>query len=102
MREVPARGKAKSHERVAWRHQGHEGGGIGGRAGMGLDVCEFTPKKLRNSFYRKGFRNIHELAAAIIAPRWQPLGILVGEYRALRLQDCRADDVFRCNQLDLV
>ena len=102
MGQVPAGREVEPHEGVAWRHQRHERGDVGGRARMRLDVGEFTSEKLGNSFDRKVFRDIDVLAAAVIAPPRQALGIFVGENRALRLQDCLADDVFRRDQLDLV
>ena len=69
---------------------------------MRLNVCEFTSEKLRNPFNCQIFRDVDVLAAAVIAPPRQTLGILVGEDRTLRFQDRFADDVFRRDQLDLV
>ena len=102
MGQMAAGGEIEAHEGVAGRHQRHERGGIGGGAGMRLDVCEFTSEKLGNPFDCQGFRDIDVLAAAVIAPARQALGIFVGEDRALRLQHRLADDVFRRDQLDLV
>ena len=69
---------------------------------MRLDVCEFTSEKLRNPFNCQIFRDVDVLAAAVIAPPRQTLGILVGEDRTLGFQHRLADDVLRRDQLDLV
>ena len=70
--------------------------------GMRLDVCEFTSEKLGNPFNRQVFRDIDVLAAAVIAPARQTLGVFVGEDRTLGFQHRLADDVLRRDQLDLV
>ncbi len=100
--QMAAGGEIEAHEGVAGLHQRHEGGDVGGGAGMRLDVCELTSEKLGNPFDRQGFRHVDILAAAVIAPPRQPFGIFVGEAGALRLQNRLADDVFRRDQLDLV
>ena len=100
--QVAAGGEIEAHEGVARRHQRHERRDIGGGTRMRLDVCEFTSEKLRNPFNCQIFRDVDVLAAAVIAPPRQTLGILVGEDRTLRFQDRFADDVFRRDQLDLV
>jgi hypothetical protein len=102
MGQVAAGGKVEAQERVARRHQGHEGGGIGRRARVRLNVCELTSEKPRKAFNRKVFNDVDMLAAAVIAPPWQSLRIFVGQDRPLRFQDRLADDVFRGNELDLV
>ena len=43
---------------------------------MRLDICESTSEKLGNPFDRKGFHDIDMLAAAVIAPSRQALGVL--------------------------
>jgi hypothetical protein len=102
VRQVPAGSQIKAHEGVAGDHQRHEGGGIGGRAGVRLHVCEFASEKLGNPFDCKGFRDVDILAAAVIAPARQAFGVFVCQNRALRLQHRLADDVLRRDQLDLV
>ena len=69
---------------------------------MRLDVCEFTSEKLCNPFNCQIFRHIDILAAAVVAPARQTLGILVGEDRTLGFQHRLADDVLRGDQLDLI
>ena len=100
--EVPAGGEVETHEGVAGRHQRHERRDVGGGARVRLDVCEFTSEKLGNPFNRQTFRDVDVLAAAVIAPARQTLGILVGEDRTLGFEHRAADDVLRGDQLDLI
>ena len=100
--QVPAGGEVETHEGVARRHQRHERRDVGGGARVRLDVCEFTSEKLCNPFNCQIFRHIDILAAAVIAPARQALGILVGEDRTLGFQHRLADDVLRGDQLDLI
>ena len=102
MRQVAAGGKVEPHERVARRHQRHEGGGIGRGARVRLNVCEFTSEKPRNPFNGQVFSVVDILTAAVIAPPRQSFRIFVGKDRPLRFEDGLADDVFRGNELDLV
>ena len=102
MGKMAAGRQTEAHESVAGRHQRYEGRGVGGRPGVRLDICEFASKKPRNPFYRHRFRDVHELATAVITPAGQALGIFIGENRPLGLQNGHADDVFRSDKLDLV
>ena len=69
---------------------------------MRLHVGEFPSEQLLNPFDRQRLGHIDVLAAAVIAPARQTLGVLVGQHRTLRLQHRPADDVLRGDQLDLV
>ena len=102
MGQVPAGRQIEAQEGVARRHQRHEGGGVGGRAGMRLHVCELASEKLGNPFDRQGFGDVDILAAAVVAAPRQPFRVFVGEHRALRLEHRLADDVLGRDQLDLV
>src|SRR3954452_23985382 len=102
MSEMAAGCEIETEEGIARLKEGNEGGGIGRRTGMRLYVGEPTPEKLRNPFDRQPFSDVDILADAVITPAPQTFGIFVGEYRPLRLQHRLADDIFRCNQLDLV
>ena len=83
-------------------HQRHEHGLIGLRAGIRLDVGEAAGEQLAGALDRQIFRDVDELAAAVIAPAGIAFRVLVGHHRALRLQHRARDDVFRGDQLDLV
>jgi hypothetical protein len=67
-----------------------------------LHICETTSEKLGNPFDCQVFCDVDELASTVIALARQAFSILVGEHRPLRLEHRAADDVLRCNQLDLV
>ena len=45
--------------------------------------------------------DVDELAAAVVAPARIALGVLVGQDRALRLEDGAADDVLGGDQLEI-
>src|SRR5438552_2654750 len=59
-------------------------------------------RKGAKSIARQLLDLIDELAAAVVAPAGQPLGVLVGEHRALRLEHRLADDVLRGDELEVV
>ena len=69
---------------------------------MRLYVGEGAAEQLGHAFDCQALHHVDELAAAIVALARQPFGILVGQHRALRLENRAADDVLRGNQLDLV
>ncbi len=94
--------KVETQERVARRHQRHEGGGIRRRARVRLHVGESASEKLGDPFDRQRFCNVHILAAAVIAPAGQPFRVFVGENGALGFQHRLADDVLGGDQFDLV
>src|SRR5262249_37737200 len=61
-----------------------------------------TAEQRGDALDRQILDDIDELTAAIVAPARQALGVLVGQYRALGLQDGLADDVLGRDQFDLV
>ena len=100
--EMAAGGEIEPHEGVARLHQRHEHFGIGRGAGMRLHIGERAAEQLGHPLDRQPFDDVDILAAAVIAPARQPFRILVGQHGALRLKDGAADDIFRCDQLDLM
>ncbi len=102
MGQVSAGGEVQPEKRVARLHQREERRDIGRRAGMRLHVGERSAEQLLDPLDRQVLGNVDEMAAAVVAPSWQPFGVFVGEHRALRLEHGAADDVFRRDQLDLV
>ena len=100
--EMPAGREVEPHEGVAGLHQRHEHALIGLAAGIRLDVGEAAGEQLAGALDRQIFRDVDELAAAVIAPAGIPFGVFVGHHRALRLQNRARDDVLRGDQLDLV
>jgi hypothetical protein len=69
---------------------------------MRLHIREPASEQLGDPLDRQGLGDVHVLAAAVIAPAGQPLGVFIGEHRTLRFEHGLADDVLRSNQLDLV
>ena len=97
VRQMTAVGQIHSHHRIAKidRH-------IGLRAGMGLHIGVFRPEKRLGAFARQIFNDIDILAAAVIALSRIPFGIFVGQVRAHCGQNRVADEVFGCNQLQML
>ena len=100
--EMAAGREVEAHEGVAGLHQRHEHFGVGRSAGVRLHVGEAAAEQLRHALDRQPLGDVDELAAAVVAPARQPFGIFVGQHRALRFEHGAADDVLRCDQLDLV
>jgi hypothetical protein len=75
---------------------------IGLRTGVRLHVRKLAPEELFRPFDRQLFHHVHELAAAVISAPGVAFGVLVGEYRALRLHRSQRHDVLGCDELDLV
>src|SRR5579859_162486 len=69
---------------------------------MGLDVGELYAKQLFGPFNRQDFHHIHVFAAAVIAFARQSLRVLVRQHGALRFQHGARNNIFRCDQFDLV
>ena len=78
VRQVPAMRKVHRQNGVAGLKHRHINGHIRLRAGMRLHVDMVAPKNLLRAFYCKLFRDIDDLAAAVIARVGIALGVLVG------------------------
>ena len=102
VREVTARGEIEPEERVAGLQQREEHRLVGGRPGMRLHVGEGAVEQLLGAVDRDRFRDVDELAAAVVAPTRIAFGILVREAGALRFQHGARHDVLGRDQLDLV
>jgi hypothetical protein len=68
---------------------------------MRLHICEAAAEEPFCPVDRQPLGDIDKSAAAVIAPPRIAFRILVGEYRALRLEDGPRDDVLARDQLDL-
>src|SRR5579884_763434 len=101
VREMPARGEAEAHDRVARLEQREHHGSVGLRARMRLDVGEVAAEQLLRALDRQRLDRIRGCAALVIAAAGITFGIFVGEDRALGLQHRLADDVLGRDQLDL-
>ena len=100
--EVAAGGEVEAHERVARLHQRQEHALVRLAARVRLDVGEAAVEQDAGALDRELFRDVDELAAAVIALARIALGVFVGQHRALRLEHGAGDDVLGGDQLDLV
>src|SRR4029078_1273025 len=87
---------------VAVLHQREEDGLVRLRAGVRLHVRETAIEQLASTRNRQLLRLVDLLAAAIVPALPTALGILVRQYRALRLEHRARHDVLRGDQLDLM
>ena len=99
---MAAGGEIQPHEDVARLQQREKHALIGLGAGIRLHIGEAAGEQLAGALDRELFRDVDELAAAVIAPAGIAFGVFVGEHRALRLQNGAGDDVFGGDQLDFV
>ena len=102
MGQMSASRQIKPHKRIARLQQRQKHRLVRLAAGIRLHIGEFAPEQLAHALDRELFRNIDELAPAIIAPPRIPLGIFIGHDRALRLEHRARHDIFGRDQLDLV
>ena len=75
------------------------GGGVGLRAGVRLHVHVLGAEELLRAGDRQLLGHVHVLAAAVVAPARVALGVLVGEHRALRVEDGLGHEVLRGDHL---
>ncbi len=99
--QVAAGGEAHAHDRVAGLKQGHHHRAVGLRTRVRLDVCETAAEQLLGPLDRQRLDFVGWSAALIVAAARIALRIFVGQHRALRFEHRAADDVLRCDQLDL-
>ena len=91
-----------AQHRVAGLAQRHIHGVVGLGAGMRLHVGKFRAEQLAGPLDGQVLRNIHALAAAVIALAGVALRILIGQYRACCGQHRLRHDIFRGDQLNVV
>ena len=102
VRQMTAVGQIHSHHRITRLEHGKIDRHIGLRAGMGLHIGVFRPEKRLGAFARQIFNDIDILAAAVIALSRISFGIFVGQVRAHCGQNRVTDEVFGCNQLQML
>ena len=96
--EVAAVAQVHAHHRVARIEHGRVDRIVGGRPTVRLHVGMLGVEERLGTFDRERLDPIDVLAAAVVALSWVPLGVLVVEQRAERLQNRRAGDVLGGNQ----
>ena len=97
--EVPAHGQVESEDGVSGIEDGHVGGGVGLRAGMGLHVGVLGAEDLFGAIAGEVLDHVGVLAPAVVAAARIALGIFVGEDGACGFEHGAADEVFRGNHL---
>ena len=102
MGQMPAVGKAHTHDRITGGEQGKIYGGVCLRAGMGLHVCKLCAEQLLCALNGEIFCNVHALATAVVTLPGVSLGVLVGQDAALCDEYRLGYDVFGGNQFNAV
>ena len=100
MGQVTAVGQRQAEDRVADVRHGHERSGVGLRTSVGLNVHVVATEDLLRTFDGERLRDVHKLAATVVAAARVALGVLVGEDRALRLEDGARHEVLRGDHLE--
>ena len=67
---------------------------------MGLNVHVVATEDLLRAFDGERLRDVHELAATVVAAARVALGVLISKDRALRLEDGARHEVFRGDHLE--
>ncbi len=100
MGEVPAGGEVHAQDRIARLQQREHDRPVRLCARVRLHVREAAAEETGRPLDREPFGNVHELAAAVVAPAGVSLGVFVREHRTLRLEHRAAYDVLARDQLD--
>jgi hypothetical protein len=99
--QVTAMRKIHPHDGVARLQAGHEHRHVGLGARVRLDVCVIAAEELLRPVAGEVLGHIGELAAAVVALPGIPLGVLVGENGAHRLEHRLRNKVLRGDHLEL-
>ena len=100
--EVAAMGQAHAQDAVAVLEDGEVGGHVGLRARVRLDVDVLGAREERErALLGQALDDVDVLAAAVVALAGLALGVLVGEPRALGLEDRARGVVLAGDELDL-
>ena len=102
VREVAAVGQLEAEDLVARVDQRVQHGRVGLRAGVRLDVRVLGAEQLLGALDREVLGDVDLLAAAVVAAARVALGVLVGQHRALRLQDGARHEVLARDHLERV
>ena len=98
--QVTAVGQGQAEDRVADIRHGHERCGVGLRTSVRLNIHVVATEDLLRAFDGERLRDVHELAATVVAAARVALGVLVSKDRALRLEDSARHEVFRGDHLE--
>ena len=99
MGEMPAVIQGEPQKGVAGLHERHVDRVVGLGAGVGLDVYVLGPEDLFRPVYSELLADIHFLTSTVVPLARIALGVLVGQYRANRLQYRLGNEVLRGDHL---
>ena len=102
MGQVAAVGKVHAEHGVAIVEQRKINGKVRLCAGMRLHIGMLRAEQFAGAFPGEVFNGIHALAAAVIPFAGVTLGVFVREMAAHRCHDCLRNEVFGCDQLQMV
>ena len=102
VREVSAVRQVHPQHRVARLEQREVHGHVRLCARVRLHVGVFRAEQRLRAFDRERLCDVDELAAAVVALARISFGVLVGEHRPCGFEDCAADEVLRCDELEAV
>ena len=97
---MAAHGQVEAEDGVAGLEDGHVGGGVGLRAGVGLHVGVLGREDLFGAIAGEVLDHIGILASAVIAASRIAFGIFVGEDRGSGFEDGAADEVLGGDHLE--
>jgi len=100
MGKVSSLAQIHPQDGVSRLEHGEVDGHVGLGSGVGLHVGVVRFEELPGAFLGQSFRHIHVFAASVISPSRITFSVLVGEHGSLGLEDCAADKVFRCDELE--
>ena len=92
-------GKGQTHHRVTRFHQGAERSGVRLSSRVRLHICVVGGEQLPSPNNRETLNLIDMGTSAIVATARISLGILVCQYRTLRLKHGDRREVLRCDHL---
>jgi hypothetical protein len=102
MREMAAVIQAHAEDGIAGRKQRQIHRRVGLRARVRLHVGIVGSEQLLGAIDRELFGDVDEFAAAVVALARIAFRVLVGQHRALRLQDPRTGVILRSDQFDVI
>ncbi len=100
MRQVTAIGQVQTQQVLPRRHQRVQHRGVGLCARVRLHVGEVGAEQRLGPIAGDVLHHVDVLAAAVVAPAGQTLGVLVGEHAALGLQHRARHEVLRGDHLE--
>jgi hypothetical protein len=101
VREVTAVVEREAQQRVAGARDRVQHGGVGGGAGVRLDVRELGAEQRLGALDGELLGDVDLFAAAVVATARVALGVLVRQHRALRLQHRDGHEVLRGDHLEV-